>query len=441
MSSRLRILGQGLFVAVLAFAFAPQAAAQDTVLYATDFTNSRIWAVDITSRKNTIVTATTGQPDSLIFAPNGDIIYTTTLTGSLWRWDGTNNTLLSSLLNTPGDLTLEPSGNSVLVSDVNGARILRYNLVTNMLSTLVPAGKFFRYDGITYDNNGNLFVVADFNTVVQFDPSSGNILNQSPVITCGNGSPPCLDGMTFDPVTGELWISAYTSGGVVSIPTSLSGFSGPFATNIPNPDGLESDGKGNIYVAATTTNVWQYNITGNTATQLNAVPGLDDLAPQTGQGSRPTGYVEICKAANTQLPPPNQLYDFTLTAPFFSFGPIQIPLGDCSGAIQVPAGATCPNCLTITESPVPGVLVSNVTAYSYNILGQYVNELLGWTEPDLNATVGVAQGDQSLETLATFTNYAAPNGQLKVCKIAGLPRIVGFPFNFLVTAPPSSRQT
>jgi hypothetical protein len=143
------------------------------------------------------------------------------------------------------------------------------------------------------------------------------------------------------------------------------------------------------------------------------------------------GYVEICKVGNTEFPPPPGLYDFTATAPFFSSGTIQVPLGECSGAVEVPSGQ-----VTLTETPTVGVLVSDVTACSYNLFGQCVPDLISWMPPDLSATVPVASGGISLETLATFTNYAASPGQLKVCKIAGMGTPVGTEFTFTVTGLP-----
>ena len=145
------------------------------------------------------------------------------------------------------------------------------------------------------------------------------------------------------------------------------------------------------------------------------------------------GYVEICKQGNPEYPPPNQLYDFTATAPLFSSGTIQVPLGECSGAIEVPSGQ-----VTITEAPTIGVLVSDVTACSYNVFGECVPDLISWTQPDLFATVPVTQGGVSSETLTTFTNYAASPGQLKVCKIAGLGTPVGggIEYTFNVTGAP-----
>jgi hypothetical protein len=245
--------------------------------------------------------------------------------------------------------------------------------------------------------------------------------------------------MTFDPLYGDLWVSARIANSIVRIPTNLSTSTLLAINLIPTPDGIESDGRGNIFAASYGVDgaIYEYNIATNMVNSMTwPVTGLDDLAPAVYLGSRPLGYVEICKAANVQYPPPNQLYDFTVTAPFFSSGTIQVPLGECSGPVEVP-GATPPAPVTITESPVIGVLVSDVTAFSYNQLGQYVNELINWSEPDLNATVGVQAGDESLETLATFTNYAAPPGALKVCKIAGSNSLLGTLFNFTATGLPN----
>ena len=424
MKTRLRILRQGFFVAVLAFAFAPQAVGADTVLYVTDYPGQTIYSVDITTGVKTLVTTTPGPPDSLIFAPNGNILYSLQSSGGqLGSFDGTANTILVTTgLGVPGDLTLEPSGKSVLISDVTNGRILRYHLDSGVLDLPLRSG-LGRVDGLTYDNSvpPKLFAVINRNSVAQINPVTGVIMNQLTGLSVG------LDGITFDPVTGDLWVSSYLSGGILRIPTNLSGSLGTFASSIPNPDGLESDGKGNIFVAAAATNVWQYNIASDTATKKNAVPGLDDLAPLTGLGA-PPGYIEICKASDPAHPVTGM---FTFTATIFSFssGPITVPVGQCSGSIQVPSGA-----VTVTESPVLGVAVSNVTAFAYDELGFYHDELNSWTLPDLHAIVNVMAGDQDEETLTTFTNYAAPPGLLKLCKVAGDPFTLGQVFQFTVTS-------
>ena len=174
----------------------------------------------------------------------------------------------------------------------------------------------------------------------------------------------------------------------------------------------------------------QFTFTGNQITQFE-----DGIFVTSQREASEPGYLEICKASDPAYPVMG-LFTFTATIFTFSSGPIMVPVGDCSGAVQVPSGT-----VTITETPTLGVLVDNVTAYSYNILGQYVDELLGWTEPDLNATVGVQPGDVSLGTVATFTNYMVQNdGQLKICKIAGQPGALNQSFTFTVTDPLGQQQ-
>ncbi len=140
------------------------------------------------------------------------------------------------------------------------------------------------------------------------------------------------------------------------------------------------------------------------------------------------GYIEICKASDPSYPvtgrPPVHGDDARLQQ-----RSNLIPVGQCSGSIRIPSGA-----VTVTETPVLGVAVSDVTALAYDELGFQHNELDSWTLPDLQAVVNVNPGDVEEETLTTFTNYAAPPGLLKLCKIAGSGTPVGTPFVFTVTA-------
>jgi Protein of unknown function (DUF642) len=140
-----------------------------------------------------------------------------------------------------------------------------------------------------------------------------------------------------------------------------------------------------------------------------------------------TGYLEICKVSDPNHPVTG-LFTFTAINGGFNSGPISVPVGQCSGSIQVPSGA-----VTVTETPVLGVAVSNVTAYAYDELGFYHDELNSWSQPDLHAIVNVMAGDQDEETLTTFTNYAAPPGLLKLCKVAGDQSTLGQVFTFTVT--------
>ena len=99
-------------------------------------------------------------------------------------------------------------------------------------------------------------------------------------------------------------------------------------------------------------------------------------------------------------------FDFTATAPFFSSGTVEVPLGECSDRFRFPSGT-----VTLAETPMIDDVVSKVTAFSYDIDGEYINELKSWIRPDLNANIGIMAGDVSLETVATFDqrrSFAGP---------------------------------
>ena len=94
----------------------------------------------------------------------------------------------------------------------------------------------------------------------------------------------------------------------------------------------------------------------------------------------------------------------------------------------MPSGA-----VTVTETPKLGVAVNKVTATAYDEQGFFHDELNSWTLPDLHALVNVMAGDEDEETLTTFTNYAAPPGIFKLCKIGGDFFTIGQTFTFTVT--------
>lgn len=165
------------------------------------------------------------------------------------------------------------------------------------------------------------------------------------------------------------------------------------------------------------------------------------------------GYIEVCKASSTTNPvQPSGIYSYVVTGVTgsslgSSANPITVAVGYCSGPISVPIslqGSTTMGTTTITELPTPGVAVDTITTMGYSpppLSQQQGNSLLVQpNDPQTGiATVIVypsAAGDTSAETIVTYTNYVAPNGQLKLCKIAGTTNIAGVSFNF--TLPPST---
>jgi hypothetical protein len=82
-------------------------------------------------------------------------------------------------------------------------------------------------------------------------------------------------------VSNILW------GGITEFNTGLTTAKNYAIGQILDPDGIQADGNGNIFVASKANDhIYEYNeITGIT-TELNpAIPGLDDIMPLTGLGS------------------------------------------------------------------------------------------------------------------------------------------------------------
>ena len=154
--------------------------------------------------------------------------------------------------------------------------------MTGTVTTL--AKNLISVDGLAYDANGDLFARVHDNTIAQIDPVSGKILKTlvlEPHVGLDGG-----DGLVFDPFTGQLWSATIGYGtnpgpianGLVEIPTDLSGFTAFQTGKISVPDGLVSDGKGNLYIGQGLAHVVQYNIPTNTITKSVKAPGVDEVA-------------------------------------------------------------------------------------------------------------------------------------------------------------------
>jgi hypothetical protein len=273
------IFSNGLIAFAISLTIASRPARADTILYATNLNGSALVKVDVTTNTVTTITNTPGQPDSLVFAPNNNIAYSLNSNGevALYNLLTHTNTILAVGMTGPRDVALDPGGLSILVSNTGAGEIDRVPLAGGAYTPLVTG--FSSTDGIAYDASGSLFVVLNGNEIARINPTTGQILN---TLTGFSNS---LDGLTYDPYTGELWASSAT--GLWEVPTNLSTATS-FASGSDKFDGLESDGHGNLFIAFRTYRVYQYNIPSNTLTPETFVSGLDDLAPITGLGSSPT---------------------------------------------------------------------------------------------------------------------------------------------------------
>jgi sugar lactone lactonase YvrE len=265
-------------------------------LYATSIAGSQIDAVDTVTQSVSTYASTPSAADSIMFDNSQRLIYTAIFSGDVRRYDpaGPSDTLIAAGLNDPADMVLEPGGNTMLVSEYGGGKIDRIDLTTNTVTTLLSPGA--NPEGLAYDgarlfaNLGARYGGPTGKNVAEIDPTTGNILAMSPGLDS-------LDGLTFDPFSGRLFASSLFANVILSInPNNLNdvqvvsdAFGRPLT--IPAPDGITTDGVGNIYVASSASlgdsHIYQIDLINQSLTQNAFVYGLDDLAPASGDGSVP----------------------------------------------------------------------------------------------------------------------------------------------------------
>lgn len=227
------------------------------------------------------------EPDDLIVNSAGQLIYTVPATGTVNLFNPKTgvNSVLATGVKYVRDLCIEPGGATMLVAINSPGKIMRYNFMSG--SYVLFAQKLGgAVDGIAYDVYNNLYAVVGHNTIKQLNPSTGAVLNTltlEPHVGV-NGA----DGLTYDPYTRNLWAShAGTTGkGLIEIFTlPQGGFAATgfdlflFTKQLTGsaPDGIKSDGKGNLYVGAINT-LFEYNIPTNTITHNWVVKGADGPA-------------------------------------------------------------------------------------------------------------------------------------------------------------------
>jgi sugar lactone lactonase YvrE len=251
-------------------------------LYATGEASQLLQEVNMTTGVVTVLANLTNRPDSLILDSQGRLLYTTggSGTGTVSRYDPNTKTVsvVMTGLSYPRDLIFDPGQTSLLVSNFGLGQILRLNLSTGAVTTLLTNQG--TVDGLAYDPAGQLFAVVNHHTqIVQLDPTSGAILKTLTVVTDHTVGYYGLDGLTYDSYTGDLWVSDVGTGAncLVEIPTDLSGFTLVQVGNFSSPDGIISDGHGNLFVGAGLVTVIEYNIPTNTITKRVKVSSVDDV--------------------------------------------------------------------------------------------------------------------------------------------------------------------
>jgi sugar lactone lactonase YvrE len=174
---------------------------------------------------------------------------------------------------------MEPGAETLLIAVYTPGEIVRFNFATSATTVLTKNLK--SCDGIAYDPYGNLYAVANHNTIVQINPVTGAILHTlvlEPHHGINGG-----DGLTYDSFSGSLWAThdGTTGGGLLQIPVTAAGLGSTFTLHptpsVSAPDGIKSDGEGNLYIGAIWT-VAVYNIPTNTVVKNVVAKGADGVS-------------------------------------------------------------------------------------------------------------------------------------------------------------------
>ena len=253
-------------------------------LYYASESQRKLQLLDLGTKQITTLYNTAGKPDDLILNSAGQLIYSIPGLGQINLYDPTTgqNTTLVSGLTYARDLEIEPGGQTMLIAIYSPGNIVRFNFATG--ATTVLTTKLRTCDGIKYDPYGNLYAVANHNTVVQIDPTTGAILDTlvlEPHDGVNGG-----DGLTFDSYSNSLWTThdGTTGLGLVQIPVTPSGLGATFTYyNQTNqltgvaPDGIKSDDQGNLYIGGIF-KVFVYNIPSNAITEIVVAKGADGVS-------------------------------------------------------------------------------------------------------------------------------------------------------------------
>jgi sugar lactone lactonase YvrE len=324
------------------------------MFYVTSEPGQQLDLVDFSSGTVTDIYDIGSRPDSVIVNAQGQIFYTVTPLGTLQMFDP--NTGLDSVLATfpsgyPRDLVFDPEGKNILVSLYGIGKLGRYNLASGT-ATIFPSTPIgLTLDGLAYDPAGNLFAIVSHNTLCQLDPTTGAILQTlilEPPLNLNGG-----DGMVYDPFTKNLWVTRVSTlgDGLIEIPLT-EGAPPVLGTpiflqtgNMVTPDGVISDGQGNLYIGEGLQHLTEYNVPTDNILKRVLSPGIDDMA-FVPVAIPPQFSVAITPPSITALD--NQSVSFTLNitttnnyAPTFQVSCAGLPSpAVCTVANSVPVGST-----------------------------------------------------------------------------------------------------
>lgn len=245
-------------------------------------------ACTATVQNNWINTPAQG-PDSVVFAPNGNLLISNTDQRTIAEVNPTTGMVVRSQVNSidiynVADLALQPGTNVVYAISWSTNTLARVDLTTGV-TTFISSG-LTNLGGLTFNADGTrLFVSSHNGQIGEIDPVTGVLLRSVSI----GGSP---DGMAFDPSSGKVFATGCPSGVCqVNIGTTLSPTLGvETQLTAVNGDGIAADGNGHLLVVNGFNNLWNLDIKTNTAVlEATGISSADDVAPIIGAGAPPVG--------------------------------------------------------------------------------------------------------------------------------------------------------
>lgn len=228
-------------------------------------------------------------PDSVVFAPNGNLLISNSDQGFIAEVNPATGVLVRSQVNTApipvvADLAIQPGTNVVYAISWDSNTLARIDLTTGLTTFIFS--NLGGLGGIAFNANGTrLFVSSHGGQIAEISPITGSVIRS---VTPG-GSP---DGMAFDPNSGKIFVTGCPAGVCqVNIGTDLSPTVGiDTQLTAVNGDGIAADGAGHLLVVNGFANLWNLDITTNTAVlEATGISSADDVAPIVGAGAPPVG--------------------------------------------------------------------------------------------------------------------------------------------------------
>lgn len=236
-----------------------------------------------------------GDADSLVFDQAGTLLVSGNRSRNVFRMDPTlpggaantgtqvNTSLLYGL--EAADEAIDASGANLYVTDYNGKTLSVVHLATGAVSFHTLSG-MIGLSGIAFDPSGQLWVTDPYaRTVGTVDLSANTYAPLCSGLPSG-GAP---DGLTFDPLSGNLfvsgregnWIAQLTIGtNTCSVGTVYTLGTDSVTHKAISPDGIAADGLGNVFIAGQNGAVAQLDIASGIVTTIaTGLSQLDDIAP------------------------------------------------------------------------------------------------------------------------------------------------------------------